>query len=213
MGLFSVGPQGLEKEGRRCWWDPAGHEHPVSWLCLCLWALQVGSEGECFPGDTNAALSNRSARCHQAASQAKGCQRVVTSPEEPAVDEGSCCGGEGRGSHTQLAQRGILMGDRGPHSASCQRQRTPDAGPDEKEDRVPASSDASEGRGPGSWTQEVAKEPAGLCQQPWDEGVECAVSGRASSRPALRKVLQGTYFSIIIPFLLKLAKVDSLVCN
>lgn len=77
--------------------------------------------------------------------------------------------GREEASHAQLAQWGILMGDRGPHSESCQRQRTPDTGPDEKKDRVPASSDASEG---GRWPQQVAREPPRLCQQPWGEGVE-----------------------------------------
>lgn len=209
-GFSLSGPRGWRRRGA----GAGGTQWAMSNRCLgfacafgcCKW----GARGECFPGDTNAALSSRSVRCCQAASQAKSCRRVVTSPEEPVVDEGSCYSGEGGGPHAQLAQWGILMGDRGPHSESCQRQRTPDTGPDEKEDRVPASSDAGEG---GRWPQQVAREPPGLCQQPWDEGVECAVSGRAASRPALRKVLQGTYSSIVIPFLLKLAKVDPLVCN
>lgn len=105
--------------------------------------------------------------------------------------------------------QGLQVEMRRSCKVGCQRPRPPDTDPGANGHRVPDSWDTCEGRGHGSWPGR----PPGLCKQPGEEGLGYIVSVRVASTPALSKVLQGTYYSMIIPFLLKLAEEGSCVCN
>lgn len=75
---------GMESEGCRCRWDPAGHSHT---LALCSWALCV-CVSVCVAGVIHAAPSIWPKRGHQTELQAKRCHHVVTSPVNPQSGRG-----------------------------------------------------------------------------------------------------------------------------
>lgn len=96
-GFSLSGPRGWRMRGAGAGGTQWAMSNPCLGFACAFGRCKWGARRECVPGDTNAALSSRSVRCHQAASQAKSCHRVVTSPDEPAVDECSCYSGEGGG--------------------------------------------------------------------------------------------------------------------